>query len=75
MQHPFIGDLSEKTLDELQETINKKLECYPNPASSGFYIDLKDLEISNVDIFNVYGQKVYNSKPYSQKLKIENSFL
>lgn len=23
MQHPFIGDLSEKTIDELQETINK----------------------------------------------------
>lgn len=23
MTHPFVGDLSEKTLDELQETINK----------------------------------------------------
>ena len=23
MQHPFIGDLYEKTIDELQETINK----------------------------------------------------
>jgi len=41
-------------------TKGKELRCYPNPANSGFSIDLSKIGNSAIEIYNVFGQSVYN---------------
>ncbi len=45
---------------------NAALNVYPNPTSSSFSIELKDVQASEVQIFDLNGRMVYN-QPYDNK--------
>jgi pectinesterase len=62
------GDLSLTAVyrDEIEGirdyfTKHQELRCFPNPASSGFSIDLSSIGDSRVEIFNMFGQVVYHT--------------
>ncbi len=54
---------------------NTKLMCYPNPSTNGFTVDLQEIEMDCVEIFNLYGQLVYNENSTQSKLVIEKNTL
>ena len=40
----------------------KSITCYPNPANSGFSIELKGIGEAGIEIYNLLGKSVYNTR-------------
>lgn len=52
--HPVISSVNESS-------VNNSISIYPNPTSGKFQITSDELRITNVEIYNVYGEKVYST--------------
>ena len=52
-----------------------KLVCYPNPSINGFTVDLKEIVMESVEIFDVRGQLVFRANPHKSKMFIERNTL
>jgi len=50
------------SVSEFEIKAQKELRCYPNPTKSGFSIDLSEIEVSKIEIYNQNGQLVHNEK-------------
>jgi len=62
--------LSDNSLstNDYNKTITQKLNIFPNPASNIVIIKMDDeIEIENVEIYNLLGKKVYTHKTSNQQ--------
>ncbi len=51
------------------------LRCYPNPSKNEFTIDLQNVDIEQIKIFNIKGQLVYTAAPIQQRLFVCKTLL
>ena len=56
-------------------TKSKELRCYPNPANSGFSIDLSSIGDSDIEIYNLFGHMVYHTRANNEIHKINDHTL
>jgi hypothetical protein len=54
-----------------QNEYDKSISIYPNPSRGTFAISSQDINIENVEIFNVQGQLVYKKSVKGDKINIE----
>jgi len=58
----------------LYDTKNN-LNCYPNPSTNGFTIDIPGTEMASIRIFNLQGQQVFQATTLQTKLFINKNTL
>ena len=54
-----------------QHEYDKNISIYPNPSKGTFAISSQDMNIDNVEIFNIQGQLVYKKSVKGEKINIE----
>ena len=55
-----------------QGSYNQQVKLYPNPATSEFYlsfpVDIAAANVTNISIYNAYGQRVFSSNQYTSHI-------
>ena len=51
---------------------NDKIKVYPNPANDCIYMESENVEISRLDVFDMFGKLVYSKQDMPEKLETQS---